>query len=697
MNRPADLDVTRAPDPKWTRLSVIWIVPLLALLVSLGVAWKTYAERGVLVQVLFQNATGITAGQTVLKYREVEVGRVEQVGFTDDLQQVTVSVRVDRDIAPYLDEDAHFWIVQPEVSARGISRLDTVLSGVFIEGTWDSDPGTAQTRFTARADPPVLRRGQDGTAVVLRAEDGGTLSDGAPVLFRGLEVGTVQNLRLDPGGGGVIADAFIQAPHDARLSTATVFWDVSGFAVSLGAEGLRLDVRSLGALVQGGVEFATFSSGGRPLQAEQEFRLHPDRQTARESLLDEAPEARVALSTLLQDSVRGLTEGANVLYRGQPVGRITDLSLQIVEDGANERAVFERVDFTISPGKLGLRPDASVGDVLTLLEDQVAQGLRARIASQGLFGGELVLELATLDQPGTMAGPAGIDRRADPHPMLPSAPTDIADLQATAEGVFARINALPIEELLGSATTLMREATGLITRDGTQQTPDEALALLSDLRTLINSPEVTETPAALRATLTEAQALLADLRAAKLDLALTSAINATSEAATTVSAAAAGVPDLVATLDAVAAEAARAPLRETVSEAQSVLSRLDTLLGTEETAALPGRLGSTLTELTAVLADLRAGGAVENVNAALASARDAAGAVSTASGELPALVTRLDSAITEITATLAAYGERSAFNSETVATMRELRRAAEAVGSLARTLERNPNSLLLGR
>jgi paraquat-inducible protein B len=237
----------------------------------------------------------------------------------------------------------------------------------------------------------------------------------------------------------------------------------------------------------------------------------------------------------------------------------------------------------------------------------------------------------------------------------------------------------------------------LIASASVQDTPAAALGLLSDVRKLVQSDDVQAAPTALRDTLDQANGLLAELRAAKLDVALVEAMTATTEAADYVRSAADGVPSLIASLDTVAKSAADLPLRETVAEAQTVLARLGDLLGSETTAALPGRLGDTLDQLGGVLSDLREGGAVTNVNAALASARDAAGAVSSASERLPALVTRLDAAMSQISTTLASYGDRSTFNSETLALLREMRRAAESVGSLARTLERNPNSLILGR
>lgn len=151
MTEPAELEI-RPPKRRWLRnLSAVWLIPILALIVSIGIAWQSYANRGVLIEIKFENAAGVKAGETTLQYRNVIVGHVEKLGFTDDLESVVVSVRVNNEVVPYLTSSAQFWIVQPEVSTKGITGLNTVLSGVYIEGSWDRTPGKTQTSFKGLA------------------------------------------------------------------------------------------------------------------------------------------------------------------------------------------------------------------------------------------------------------------------------------------------------------------------------------------------------------------------------------------------------------------------------------------------------------------------------------------------------------------------------------------------------------------
>ena len=100
--KPAEPQRKTAAKAARAGFSLIWLVPILALVVTLGVGWNALASRGTLISVRFKDATGITPGETLLKFREITVGKVESVRFTSDLQQVEVNMRVDKDLAPYI-------------------------------------------------------------------------------------------------------------------------------------------------------------------------------------------------------------------------------------------------------------------------------------------------------------------------------------------------------------------------------------------------------------------------------------------------------------------------------------------------------------------------------------------------------------------------------------------------------------------
>ena len=97
------------------------------------------------------------------------------------------------------------------------------------------------------------------------------------------------------------------------------------------------------------------------------------------------------------------------------------------------------------------------------------------------------------------------------------------------------------------------------------------------------------------------------------------------------------------------------------------------------------------------LAEVREGGAIENVNAALAAANEAAQAIEDSVSTFPALSARANALVAQTEAVVDSYSERSRFGAETLATLRDIHAAAEALTSLSRAIQRNPNSLLTGR
>jgi len=354
---------------------------------------------------------------------------------------------------------------------------------------------------------------------------------------------------------------------------------------------------------------------------------------------------------------------------------------------------------TIRPSSLGLQ-EATPEAALNFLNERVRKGLRARLATASLLTGGLRVELVTMDQ----AEPDEMDLSVEPFPVLPVAPADISDVSATAEGVMERINNLPIEELLASATAFLDSATALARDDDLRAMPGELNGLFGDVRGLVNSDEVQSIPVKAAALMDDLQATVTDLReiAASITEAqavdrLLAAVDAAGEAAKSVETGVAGVPELVETLTGVAKKAETLALDELVAGLTQATTAARQLLATEGMQALPEKLGGTLTELEAAISELRAGGTVENLNATLASARGAAGAIEEAAADLPAIVERLNRLTLQASSTLSDFDEDSEFNRSARAALRDIQDAARAVEQLAKTLERNPNSIILGR
>lgn len=661
-------------------VNVVWLVPILALVVTLGVAWNSYANRGALIEVEFADATGITPGETALRFREITVGQVESVRFTPDLSKVSVQIRIDSDVAQYIDDQASFWIVRPQVTAQGVTRLDTVLSGAFIEGYWDSEVSTRETHFTGLERPPLVRSDAEGSWIVLRMSNADGISEGAPILYHGVQVGQMDNIRLaEDGSDMVVANAFVEAPHDKRLTTATTFWDTSGFSLSLGTSGVSFNVNSLASLLQGGVAFDTLASGGRQVETGQVFTVYPDEDTARSNMFIEDQSEQLHLNVLVDNSVSGLSKGSDVQFFGLKVGTVTNISVFVQEPDNEDMppVTLQRVTIAVSPSRLGLDTDATPEDALEFLQDSVQSGLRARVASTGFFGSALMIELVNIPT----APAAEIDMDAKPYPIVPAVEGDLSNFTQTAEGFMNRIGDLPIEQVLVSATDMMDSITAIA-----------------------SAPDTRAIPETLRKTIDEAQTALIDVTTITKELRESGAaknmgtmVDEATAAFVSVQEAADEVPAMVEEIDQIAAKINEVDFAAIGTQAEGILADLRAMLGSEDAEALPRNLSNTLEAAAGLLNDLRDGNATESLNSALNSASIAADEIAKAVQDLPELIQRLQVTAARADTVLAAYGNRSAFNTEAINMLRELRRATESFGSLARMIERNPRAFILGR
>src|SRR4051812_19907456 len=175
---------------KRRRISIIWIVPIFAAVVALGVAVQRILSEGPTITIVFRAAEGIEAGKTFIKYKDVNIGQVTAVELASDNSKVEVTAKIAKSAAGLIVEDATFWVVEPRVTLSGISGLGTLLSGNYI-GFEVGKSEKKQRKFTGLEIPPIITGGQPGRQFMLKADSLGSLGVGSPVYYRRLQAGQV--------------------------------------------------------------------------------------------------------------------------------------------------------------------------------------------------------------------------------------------------------------------------------------------------------------------------------------------------------------------------------------------------------------------------------------------------------------------------------------------------------------------------
>ena len=78
--------------------SWVWIAPLGAAAIVIGLAIRGLEDRGPLVTISFTEAEGLQPGETKIKHKDVELGTVEKVYLTRDMARVMVEARMRRSV-----------------------------------------------------------------------------------------------------------------------------------------------------------------------------------------------------------------------------------------------------------------------------------------------------------------------------------------------------------------------------------------------------------------------------------------------------------------------------------------------------------------------------------------------------------------------------------------------------------------------
>lgn len=471
----------RAEIAERRRISIIWLVPLVALVLGIGMVLYTFVSQGPLITIVFADAEGIEAGNTKIKVLNVEVGLVESAKLGDDLSKVVVKARIDKAAAPLLREGTQFWVVRPRIGTQGVSGLGTLLSGGYIQlapGT--GEPGVRS--FEGLEEPPITPAGTPGLQLSLLSERAGSVSSGDPILYKGFRIGRVESAELDLESQGIRYSAFITAPYDALVTSNTRFWNASGISVSASADGVAVDTAALETLLIGGVAMGLPEGiePGTPVAPGESFELY-----ASFASVNERPYKRsLQYVVRFPQSVRGLRPGAPVEYRGVRLGRVERLLLrEQALEGLTGQGMPIPVLIRVEPGRLEL-PDTKKGmeELAQAVEIGVGHGLRATLATGSLITGSLYVSLDFYpdERPAEMGSFAG-------HATIPSITTGLAGMEQKVSLLLDRLNALPLDATLDRAGQALASLNRVLDAPDTRALPASLEATLGELRETLDS------------------------------------------------------------------------------------------------------------------------------------------------------------------------------------------------------------------
>jgi len=171
------------------------------------------------------------------------VGTVQTVKLSNDLSKVIVTAQLEKNVERHLGAGTKFWVVEPRFGLSGVSGLDTLIAGHYIEVEFEEGKHTRE--FIGLEHAPRVSADTPGKRFTLLADRAGSLSEGTRIYFRDIQVGSIIDVNLADDRSNVLVDIFIDAPYDQLIHESTRFWQTSGIDISMGAQGVDVKVGSI--------------------------------------------------------------------------------------------------------------------------------------------------------------------------------------------------------------------------------------------------------------------------------------------------------------------------------------------------------------------------------------------------------------------------------------------------------------------
>lgn len=472
--------------------SGIWIIPLIALVLGAYMVVHTWMTEGPDIEIAFKTASGLTQGKTKVKYRNVDMGLVEEVRLNDELDGVIARVKLERQALALLREDTRFWVVTARVSLGNISGLDTLLSGAYIQLA-PGEGATGRRNFVALEQPPLTPTGAPGLRLRLTSERASSVSAGDAVLYNSFQVGRVESMKFDPSDRKAHYALFIDAPYHELVDSETRFWDISGISMTAGADGFKLETGSVDTVLLGGVAFGQPPGlrKGEPVEDNTVFELYSSYKHILQNPFRYGTHYVVSFS----QSIKGLLPGAPVEYRGIVMGKVKRILLketleQSIQEGAEGEGRAIPILIYLESGRLELPDNASSLEYLKkIIESGVANGMRASLETGSLLTGAKYISIDYFED----AEEASLGEFQE-YTTIPVIETGLGQLEHKLNAVLNKINELPLDDTVSNANvaieTLNQTLDSLNTileSQSTQQLPEQLDKTLEDLRGALES------------------------------------------------------------------------------------------------------------------------------------------------------------------------------------------------------------------
>lgn len=470
---------------KHERLTIsIWLVPIAALLISLWLAYQYFSELGPEITIEFKSSAGLKAKQSQVRFRDVPIGTVKKITLKEGGKSVIIHARINKDAEQFLNQNAKFWIVRPKIDKTGITGLETLVSGSYIQ--LDSALGTDfKDDFVGLEEPYLDEENIQGKYFKLNAPNSYDLEQGSIVFCRNIEVGEIKQVKLAPNGDFVQFDIFVKEPYYRYINAQTQFWSMSNFRLDMSKSRLDISLASSTQILYGGIAFNTpgKSINQYPIKENTVFPLFANAGEARAKRIGFNSGNMKTFQMQFSQNLGKLDIGAPIRFNAFQIGSVVNVESAFdVKTGLIKSKVLADIDLSAFEDE----QNSSHSQLQNVLQN----GLAAQLAQANPLIDSLFIELV-YDQNRTSYKIIS----AKPYDIFPARSVTFEDMGAKISALLASITELvegskqPIEEILYNINKTLKNVNALTATNGVKSMPKQINETLIQLQSTLKSTQ----------------------------------------------------------------------------------------------------------------------------------------------------------------------------------------------------------------
>ena len=494
-------------------LTTIWLVPFLAMVIALWLAYQYYSKLGPTIEISFKSNAGLVANQSQIKLRDVTIGMVSKISLSKEGDGVLVEAKMNKEVSQYLNDKAKLWIVHADVGSHGVSGLDTLVSGSYIELYGVKEEETKK-KFVGLEEPYIDRTAK-GEYYLLAAPNSYHITKGSNVYYRMINVGRVERVGIAPNGKQINFTIFVKDEFVKYVNQKSQFYATSTVNVDFSQGKLDISMASISQIVHGGVSIYT------PTQTIQEehnssivqrkiFPLYKNLSEMKEKHLMTGVDNKIYKFNF-KENITKLEIGAPVEFNGFQVGYVTDIESHFDEENQTVKSdVFAIIHTKAFVGERAQKKGAE------MISQLVHNGLKAQLNSNiPMVGSQFIDLVFKRDRNNQLIVANNVS-------LFPTTKREEKEnILDDVQKVLVKIENLKLEKLLASATVLLDDSRKPVndvlkdlrrTINNSNATIKNFNTTVNNLNSMTNQEALQQLPQDIQATLNQLTSTLTELQ-----------------------------------------------------------------------------------------------------------------------------------------------------------------------------------------